>query len=57
MDTQDALQAITALIDSLGTVGILIWAWTQERKRADELNEAIIEDWKRQNDRDVLKSE
>jgi len=52
MESQDMLQALVSLLDSLGTIGILIWAWYQERARADVLTGHIIEDWKRQNDRE-----
>lgn len=53
METQDIIQMITSLIDSLGTVGILIWAWYQERKRADMLENEILSDWRRQSDREM----
>ncbi len=52
METSEILQTMTGLIDSLGTVGILVYAWYQERKRADGLTSEIIADWKRQNDRE-----
>lgn len=53
MEAADFMQLITSLIDSLGTVGILVFAWYQERKRADSLSAEIIADWKRQNDREA----
>lgn len=50
MEALDVLQAVTALIDSLGTIGVLAFAWLQATKRADSLQDEIIKDWQRQND-------
>ena len=48
---------VIQLIDSLGTIGILVLAWYFERKRANTAIEEIITDWKRQNDRETLESQ
>lgn len=50
METQDMIQAVLNIIDSLGLVGFLVWALVSERKRSDMLFGEIVSDWKRQND-------
>jgi len=50
----DLLQAVTSLAESISTVVIVTFAWLQATKRADRLQADIIEDWKRQNDRELL---
>lgn len=54
MEPIDLLQAVTSLAESISTVVIVTFAWLQATKRADRLQADIIEDWKRQNDRELL---
>lgn len=56
MESTEIIQLVIGLIDSLGTIGILIAAWIYERKRADSVTDEIVSDWKRQNDRETLES-
>lgn len=46
MEPLDLLQAVTAFAESLTIIGVLLFAWLQEKKRADRLEDDIIEDWK-----------
>jgi len=50
MEPADYINVVTSLIDTLGTVGILVWFLYLERKRADSAISEIVQDWKRQND-------
>lgn len=56
METTEIVQLVVSLIDSLGTIGILVAAWIFERRRADSTMNEIVADWKRQNDRETLES-
>lgn len=57
METIEMAQAIAALMQSISIAGVLAWGWVSERKRADRLESNIVEDWKRQNDREPLQSD
>lgn len=46
MDSLDVLQAATSFAESLSTIAVLTFAWLQAVKRADRLEDDIIEDWK-----------
>jgi len=46
MDSLDVLQAATSFAESLSTIAVLVFAWLQATKRADRLEDDIIEDWK-----------
>lgn len=56
METIEIAQLVVSLIDSLGTIGILVAAWLFERKRADSAVNEIVADWKRQNDRETIEA-
>lgn len=53
MQPTDVLQAIAQIANGIGTVAVLLFVYIQERRRYDELFESVLEDWKRQNDREV----
>jgi len=46
MDSLDVLQAATSFAESLSTIAVLVFAWLQAQRRADRLEDDIIEDWK-----------
>ena len=45
----DAINGILRVVDSLGTIGILVYMVYAERQRADSLMNHIVEDWKTHN--------
>ena len=57
MENIETVQAITAAIQAIGIAGVLAWGWAQERRRADRLETEIVDDWKRQNDRETIQSD
>ena len=46
MEPLELLQALTAFAESLTTIAVLAFGWLQEKKRADRLEDDIVEDWK-----------
>lgn len=52
METTEVIQQIVQLLDKLGTIGILVFWIMSERKERRDLQNEIMSDWKRQNDRE-----
>lgn len=46
MEPLELLQALTAFAESVTIIAVLMYGWLQEKKRADRLEDDIIEDWK-----------
>ncbi len=51
MEAIEIVNTLAQLAEGLGTLGILLYVWIVDRRRADNCQDEIVEDWKRTRDR------